>query len=167
MRSTLGWEVRNTQNPALGATLLWRFAYGYRAAHPLAAHVPLQLLFIVLPLLFHEPTYEFVKSTLRSSGLHAFAAKFSETKHSKNDLLLAIHGRAETLRVLTLESIRVGQRGRLIQVNTAGRVICLTDSPTTAGDSAIKTLMSNAEKLGVWCAALTLHEIAIALKVRF
>ena len=167
MTNTLGREVRNTQNPALGAALLWRFTYGYRAHHPLAEHAPLQLLFIVLPGLFHEPTYEFIKSTLRSSGLHAFAAKFSDSVNSKNDLLLAIHGRAETLRNLTLESFRLAQRGRLLKLNPTGRIICLTESATSTGDSAIKTLMSNAEKLGAWCASLTLHEIALTLKIRF
>ena len=150
-----------------GAALLWRFSYGYRSSHRFAEHVPLPLTFLVLPLLFHEPTYEFLKGTLRSSGLHAFVAKFSESKHSKNDLLISIHGRAEMLRGLTLESLRVGQRGRLVQLTSTGHVICLTDSATAAGDSGIRTLMTNAEKFGAWCAGLTMQEIAVSLKIRF
>lgn len=165
--STLSWEVRNTQNPALGAALLWRFSCAYKKAHPIAEHVPFPLLFIVLPVLLHEPTYEFLKGTLVSSGLHAFVAKFSDSRHSKQDLLMAVHGRAVTLRHLTLESFQVAQRGRLIQVNTAGRVVCLTETATSLSEPSTKLLLSNADKMGAWCAALTMHEVAIALKVRF
>ena len=134
--NALDWEIRNTQNAAFGGTLLWRFACGFRRSHPLSEHVSFQLLFIVLPLLLHEPTYEFLKGTWKSSGLHAFVSKFSESKHSKQDLLLAIHGRAEVLRELTLESFRLAQWGRLLLLNPDGRVICLTETETSAGDSA-------------------------------
>jgi hypothetical protein len=167
MTGALAREVRNIQNPALGGALLWRFACAYRAEHRTAEHVAFPLLFVVLPILFHRPTCEFVRRTRRASGLRAVAAKFSDSAHSKSDLLLAIHSRAEQLRPLTLESFRVAQLGRLLHLDTSGHVVCLTETAKVFGDAEVRALVSDAERLGGWFSELTLHEIAIALKVRF
>jgi hypothetical protein len=64
----------------------------------------LPLLFLVLPLVYHEQTEQFIQSTQRASGLRAFAAKFARTENLKQDLLVAIHDRMLALRPLTLES---------------------------------------------------------------
>ena len=77
--STLTQEVRHVQNPALGSTLLWRFACGYTEHHKTSDAPPLPLLFIVLPILFHRETFEILKRTNRPTGLHGFADKFSQT----------------------------------------------------------------------------------------
>ena len=65
----LAREVQNVQNPALGATLVWRFCCGYVEAHRVDASPPLPLLFFVLPIILHQATSEFVKRTYKSSGL--------------------------------------------------------------------------------------------------
>src|SRR5271165_3703158 len=78
-------EVRWTQNPAFGALLLWRFVCGFEEANPIRAHTPVPLLFLVLPILLHQPTSEFVTSTQRTSGLRQCVAKFGDAKNSKQD----------------------------------------------------------------------------------
>ena len=100
-RTVLADEVRNVQNPALGAALLWRFTCGYTANHASAGHAPLHLLFLVLPITLHRPTFEFLASTQIATGMRAFAAKFAESKNAKQDLLLAIHDRTALLRPLS------------------------------------------------------------------
>lgn len=166
--TTLSEEVRNVQNPALGATLLWSFACGYAENHRVSESPPLQLLFLVLPIVLHAQTDEFVKGTQKSSGLRAFAAKFGEASTAKQDLLLAIHDRSLRLRALTLDSLRLALSSRLLHLEVAGRVIPLSRTRAEAGLSAeAKQLLRDAEKLGVWCASLTVHEIATTLKVRF
>jgi hypothetical protein len=165
--SILVKEVRNIQNPALGAALLWRFACGYMETHPTRDPVPMPLLFLVLPIILHEQTEEFVQGTLRQSGMRAFAGKFGRAENSKQDLLLAVHGRMLGLRSLSLDSVRLALVGRLLHMDRA-TAIPLSFTQAEAGiPPAVRRLMRNAEKLGAWSGALTLHEIASILKVRF
>lgn len=165
--SVLAREVRNIQNPALGAGLIWRFVCGYVASHRTRDPVPIPLLFIVLPIILHEQTEEFVNNTQKISGLRSFAAKFGKAENSKQDLLLAIHNRMLALRHLSMESVRLALATRLIHLNTA-TFIPLSETPAIAGiHPNIRRLMRNAEKLGNWCGLLTMHEIANTLKVRF
>lgn len=164
----LAKETQNIQNPALGAGLLWRFACGFTESHRTSDRVPLQLLFLVLPVLYHKATAEFVKGTLKASGLRAFAAKFGESKASKQDLLLAIHDRSIRLRPLTLQAIKIALGTRLISIQPDGTVIALSQTNGASGIPAdAKQMMKDAEKMGAWCSQLTLHEIATTLKLRF
>jgi hypothetical protein len=166
--TVLAQEIRNIQNPALGAGLLWRFVCGYVETHRTHEHVPLPLLFLVIPTLFHQQTQEFVKGTLKGSGLRAFAAKFGGAKASKQDLLLAIHDRMFKSRPLTLASLRLALATRLLHVEADGKVLALSRTQAVSGmPTEARQLMRDAEKLGSWCAPLTLHEIATTLKLRF
>lgn len=164
----LAQEARNVQNPALGAGLLWRFACGYLEIHRTSEAIPLPLFFIVLPILFHEQTEEFLKSTQKASGLRAFAAKFGESKISKQDILLAIHDRMLRFRSLTMQSLQLAIATHLVHLGTDGTVNPLSRTKAVAGmPDETKQLMREAEKLGAWCAQITLHEVAATLKVRF
>ena len=102
--SILAEEAHNVQNPALGALLLWRFAVGYSASGTHSA-VPMPLMFLVLPVLFHEETSDMLTSTLVKSGLRMFVSKFEESSVSKNDLILALHDRAAEMKGLSLDSM--------------------------------------------------------------
>lgn len=165
--SLITQEVRNIQNPALGAGLLWRFCCGYVGSHPTHDSVPLPLAFLVLPVVLHQQTEEFVHSTQRASGLRAFSAKFAKSENSKQDVLLAIHDRMLDLRHLSLDSLRIALVTRLLHLHNA-HLTPLSETRASAGISTdVKRLMNNAEKLGGWCGLLTLHEISTTLKVRF
>ena len=166
--TALSRETENVQNPALGAAILWRFACGYADHQRTGDGVPLHLLFVVLPITFHQATAQFVRTTQKASGLRAFAAKFGESKTSKQDLLLAIHDRMLRLRSLTFEAIRLAFATRLIHLAGDGLIVPLSRTQAVAGMAdETKQLMRDAEKLGAWCAQLTIHEVAATLKVRF
>jgi hypothetical protein len=165
--SSLSGEVRNVQNPALGAILLWRFACGYWDGHPNHAAAPLIESFFVLPILLHEETASFIKNTQKDSGLRAFAAKFGEAKTSKQDVLLAIHERITIFRKLTLESLRLALSSRLVSLELNGSLIPLSRTQLQAGvPERVRPLLRAGEKLGHWFAQVTVHEIGITLKVR-
>ena len=165
--NSLTREVRNVQNPALGAALLWRFTCGYIESHPTRDPVPLPLAFLVLPIVFHERSEELVASTQRASGLRAFAAKFGNSENSMQDVLLAAHGRMLALRDLTHESLQVALATRLLSLETTGTIIPLSQTRAVAGiPDHVRRLMRSAEKLGHWCGLLTIHEVATTLKVR-
>jgi len=166
--SILATEIRNIQNPALGAGLLWRFTCGYTKEHSVRNPVPLLLLFLVLPIILHEQTEAFVQGTQKASGLRAFAAKFGKSENCKQDVLLAIHSRMLSLKKLSLESLRIGIATRLIHLSSDATVIPLSQTKVAAGiPDDVRHMMNNAEKLGGWCASLTIHEIATTLKLRF
>ena len=162
----LAREAQNIQNPALGAAALWRFCCGYVEAHPVGDPPRLPLLFLVLPIVLHQATAEILRRTWRNSGLRAFAAKFGDSQVSKQDLLLQIHERAVRWRALSLQSIELAAAGHLIQLLEGGEVIPLSRTKARGLPDEVKQLLADAEKLGVWCGQLTLHEVTTTLKIR-
>ncbi|MPT40260.1 MAG: hypothetical protein E2603_17605 [Achromobacter sp.] len=163
---TLAKEAQNIQNPALGAALIWRFCCGYVEANRVNAPPHLPLLFLVLPIVLHQATSEFVKRTYRSSGLRTFAAKFGDSSVSKQDLLMQIHDRSIRWRNLSLQSIELAVAGSLLKIADDGDAIPLSRTKARGLSDEIKHLMDIAEKLGIWFGELTVHEIVTTLKVR-
>ena len=156
------------QNPALGAVLLWRFAHAFTFAHPNHAAAPLPLLFITLPAIWHDQTAEHIDSTQLRSGLRAFAAKFAQPGSSQVDVLMDLHERARRWRSKTLDALRVGLAKGLLRLDD--RAAVLTNSEEWIPDDhheTTKRMAFLAEKLGAWCAVLTLHEISLTLHVKF
>jgi ABC-3C biological conflict system middle component len=166
---SLSQETQRVQNPALGAMLLWRFTHGYEQGSKSKDHTPIPLLFLVLPIMLYEETFRFVKSTRRPSGLRSFAGKFSESSSSKNDIVLGINERAIKLRNLSMAALRLAIASRLIAIAAdEGAVFSLSSTqPRTHIPAEIRLMLVNAEKLGHWCAQVSLHEISIILKIRF
>ena len=162
----LAREAQNVQNPALGAAILWRFCCAYANTHPTNDAPALPILFVVLPIVLHQATTELMRRTRSNSGLRAFAAKFGDSTVSKQDLLLQIHDRSLRWRTLTLQSIELAAAGHLIHLTDAGEVIPLSKTRARGLPDEVKQLLGDAEKLGVWCGPLTLHEITTTLKVR-
>ncbi|OQS30429.1 three component ABC system middle component [Chromobacterium violaceum] len=162
----LAREANNVQNPALGAAIIWRFCCAYATAHPTGDPPPLPTLFLVLPIVLHQATVELLRRTFPSSGLRTYAAKFGDSKISKQDLLLQIHERSLRWRTLTLHSIELASAGQLIHLTDAGDAVPLSRTKARGMPDEVKQLMADAEKLGAWFGQLTLHEITTTLKVR-
>lgn len=162
----LAREAQNVQNPALGAAVIWRFCCAYSAAHPTGDPPPLTVLFLVLPIVLHQATVELLRRTFVRSGLRAYAAKFGDSQVAKQDLLLQIHERTLRWRTLSLQSIELAAAGRLIHITESGDAVPLSRTKARGVPDEVKQLMADAEKLGIWCGQLTLHEITTTLKVR-
>lgn len=165
--TSLSREVRSVQNPALGATLIWRFIVGYSNQSAGRPQVPLPLAFMVLPIVLHEETCKVLRSTQSDSGLFAFADKFSRSDSLRADLLLSIQPRIDQFKKLTWESLQVAFDRRLISLDPATpTVTTLLTTPPAGVPTSVRPLLDNSEKLGVWCAQLTLFEISSVLKVQ-
>lgn len=165
----LSQETQIVQNPALGAMLLWRFTSGYELGSKAKSPVPFPLLFIVLPITLHQETAQLIASTRQASGLRAFVNKFSDSKVSKNDLILAINERAIKMRKLSMKSLTFAVASSLLAVDVGdGVVIPLSSTQPKAGvPKSVRTMLQCAERLGHWCSEVSLHEISVILKVRF
>lgn len=164
--ATLGHESRMMQNAALGAVILWRFSRAYTAASHRV--IPMPLLFLPLPLIWHEATAEHIRSTQFNSGLRKFAEKFSEPSSPELDILLDLQRRATVWRSKTLQSFRVCLGTGLLRLEPAGSVK-FEDVAWSPQDCNVQTrkMCFAAEKIGAWFAPLTLREISLALHVNF
>ncbi|EML5752892.1 hypothetical protein RVW07_000236 [Citrobacter freundii] len=162
----LAREVQNVQNPALGAALIWWFCCGYVETHRISSPPPLPFLFLVLPIILHQETSDFVKRTNKSSGLRAFAAKFGDSSVSKQDLLFQIHERSIRWRQLSLQSIELAVASNILKLQDEGDVIPLSKTKPRGLPEEVKTLINLAEKLGSWFAELSVHEVLTTLKVK-
>ena len=110
--STLSSEYQNVQNVALGGVLLWNFCVGYEEASFNESKTPFHLIFLVLPLLFHEETCGIIGRTRKQSGLRAFVEKFNSASEPKNDVLLNLHERTIDLLNDTYLITAAGMNGR-------------------------------------------------------
>lgn len=160
-------EAYVTQNPALGAVIIWRAACGYYAANASHKSMPFQLSFTVIPIIFYKPILQVISRTNHESGLRKFAEKFAGTREAKQDLLLSIHDRCEQWRDVTCASLRLAFATNLLTLVPQGTLIPLTQTPPGGVPAKITTLLKNAEKLGSWYGKLSTHEIAVLLKIRF
>jgi hypothetical protein len=167
--AVLNREVGAIQNPALGAVLIWRAASSYQKNHKTGSFMPLPLCFLILPIVFHEETSALVTGTRTASGLRKLTEKFRSAEESKTDLLLAVGGRAVTMRSLTWESLRLGLSSNVISLNVENETLMsLSDTALVSGvPQAIRPLLGNAEKLGAWFSGLTLYEISLQVQVTF
>lgn len=166
--SQVSADVHEVQNPALGAVLLWRFAVGYSEARVDAGGAPLQLSFLVLPILLHPDTFEALSRTQKSSGLRYFTDKFASSKNQSADAIFRIQNRVIQFRSLTLVSFQVSQAAGLVilDVEQASTIPLSRTEPSLSSQKA-RALLRNSEKLGHWFGEVTLHEISRLLKVRF
>jgi hypothetical protein len=158
-------ELEIIQNPALGAFALWRFGVGYQSDDGRPA--PLPVFFLVLPLVLHRHTLNLISSTQRASGLALFAAKLAEEREN----LLAVHGRALTLRRLSLQSLAMGVSRRLLTVNAEDATARANTADATLRVPVLPDRLSGfsraPEKLGYWFSRLSLYQAASMLLVDF
>jgi len=148
---------------------LWSFADEYFEASPTHEGPPLQLLFVILPLVFDEETRTAAVTTRKSSGLRAFADKLSAAKAAKSDLILALQGRVPKYRTLTMQSLRFLLRASMGSVDpSSGRLL-----PSKARGvkqevaASISPIVTAARHLGGWTSALSLYETAVILRLSF
>ena len=158
-------DVYLVQNPAIGAAILWRFVSGYYNMNSECRPVPFPLLFITLPIIFREDLRDVISSTNKSSGLQKVSEKLFSSKH--NDLFYSIQDSAFAYKEITLLSIKIALQAGLIDLSCKTALVAPLQVKTHAFSTEIQNMLKSSEKLGAWCAPLSLHEISILLKVRF
>lgn len=157
-------EVYYVQNPAIGATILWRFICGYYAKENKGA--PFPLLFIVLPIVFRADLCTVIQSTQKGKGLSKVSEKLFTAK--KKDDLYTVNNTAIAMRPLTLNSFNVGVSSKLFAMDiSTATVFPLTQAQRSTTSASTRNLLNAAEKLGAWCSELSMLEICEWLKVRF
>jgi hypothetical protein len=169
MNNTLRREVTAIQNPALGAVLIWRCAAGYEHGNNIAGALPLPLVFVALPILFHQQTAELLIATQERSGLSTFVEKFQRSSELKTDILLALSHRTVTMKTLSAQSLQMALGRRLVglDVAAAGIFPLTTTFPVAGVPASIRPLLTGAAKLGNWFSKVSLYEASLLLQVSF
>lgn len=169
MNNISPYEVGLVQNEALGAYLMFRTVKAYEENEKNNSGCPLLLLFLVLPMLYQKDISSILVSTQPSSGIRKFTNKFSSLTEKKADILLRIHGVAETYKRLSWESFILGVKANMLAVilETAQVISKNQKIPAKYECPAIKPMLRGADRLGIWFAKNSLYEIASNLKVRF
>lgn len=154
-------EVQAMQNPALGSVLVWRFTCGY-SPEGSADGAPLPLTFLVLPLVLHARTVAEITATQTGSGLRKLEEKFKD----RSDLLHSVQSRVMAMRRLSLRSLRIALRAGLITLVPSGATAWpRTRSQAPGMSKPVTELAKASEKLGAWCASLTMFEVLKTLRV--
>lgn len=162
MGNSLNKEFQNVQNPALGAYIIWNFTSGFYSYKK--EFTPLPLLFIVLPIIYKRDIADSITGTQKRSGLRNLVEKFN----MRNDIILQIHKSSERMKNLSLDAIKIALVVNLISIDEESSLIMPISTSKHKGEpKEIQDLGSVSEKLGYWCAQLTMHEISQILKVRF
>lgn len=159
-------EYENVRNPMLGAYLLWNFILGYFSEKNEA--VPLEELFIVLPMTMKEDIAEQIKSTNKVSGMRIMSDKFMKKDVLKNDLISNLHNDIQNMKDITAMSIAEAIKAGLISMDIENNTFFPLELRKRNKESAnILKMGKNAEKIGQWCAEMDLMQIEEILKVRF
>jgi hypothetical protein len=162
---TLTNEVELVQNAALGAVLEWKFCVGYSPEDGELRGTPLPLLFLVLPMCFTEQLRELVLSTRAGSGLRKFEEKLRDTGA---DRVWAISDRAIAYRRLTTRSLAVALSTKLLRLEAPTGTAWGVQSANPKGVvTEIALMLKAAERLGGWCGAHPIEEVASILRVQF
>lgn len=161
-------EVREVQNPALAAVLLWRAVVAHEQRETAPVGFPIPALYLVLPMVLHGPTLALVIGTKPASGLRKFASKFAESKHAQTDLLLALHPRARAMRRLSTEALHIAVTAGLLRI-VPGDALAFAVNRTLPPEfqKPVEQLVKGAERVGHWFRPLSLSEIGFTLNVRF
>jgi len=148
------------QNPALGALLLWRFGKSFQ--QETVAEVPiLHLYFLILPILFHSQTLEYVRSTFPSSGLAQVVNKLSANREE----LYSLQDRVRQMQELTLASVASGVASRILTIDYQSSKLRSNDVRPPAVPERLKYHIKGAEKLGQWFSRLPAAQVFALLQV--
>lgn len=159
-------EYDNVRNPMLGAYLLWSFVLGYFNENN--ESVPIEELFIVLPMIMKADVAEQIRSTQKSSGMRIMSNKFMTSTVLKNDLISSIHIDIQKMMNLTSLSLAEAVKAGLITIDVeSNTIIPLELNKFNKASVNVLEMGKNAEKLGKWCADMDLTQIEEILKVRF
>ncbi|MBQ7574403.1 MAG: hypothetical protein IJT23_09100 [Clostridia bacterium] len=162
---SLSKEIKNIQNPALGGYLLSIFVNEYYVNSD--KFPPLQLLFVVYPLIYINDLFEIINSTKKPTGLRGCMDKLKENKN--NDIILHVQTVVLNNKTQIMDCIRFAMLSGFISVDKTGEAIPLYDriKEIKISSKDIEKLQKVSKKLGVWFSELNLVEISQILKVRF
>lgn len=163
----LARDAYEVENPALCAVTQWRFSVAYQDESNKADGPPVQLLFLLAPLLLHPESRRLILSTQVVSGLRQFAEKFSRASETQADILLSLNHRVLAYRELSLRGLQIATTSGLLTVRASSAdVLPLSRTRARLTRPEARAFLRASHRLGAWMSRLSMYEIALILKVR-
>lgn len=150
------------QNIGIGALALYKFTNTYFAEKENLKGPSLALVMPVLPLIFHEQTLENIFKKRFEGG-------FFNAINGYREIPAGLQQRMEDMSEQTFKSLNLAYQSKILTYNKELNEILPIETKvmTKHFNSEIKKILSGADRLGFWFAALPFEQICIMLKIKF
>lgn len=150
------------QNIGIGALAIHKFTSTYFTEKQNLKGPSLALAMPVLPLLFHEQTLETIFNKRFEGG-------FFNAINGYREIPAGLQQRMEDMSEQTFKSLNLAYQSKLLTYNRELNEILPIDIKvkTEHYNLEIKKIISGANRLGYWFAALPFEQICIMLKIKF
>ena len=157
------FEQRVVQNTGLAAETIWYAVNETYSAKSRTEGVPLPLIFLVLPLSFHQRTATALASKTQPGALYKLLAEDRE-------VTVGLQARMQAMADRTFQALSIGFQTNLLHLDSdhmrqviPGR----KTPPVTHLTDEVKIILNAAKRLGQGFAEMTVVQLAIHLRVRF
>lgn len=157
------FEQRVIQNTGLAAETIWHAINEAYIAKGRAEGVPFALVFLVLPLCFHQRTARVLASKTQPGALYKALAEDRE-------MTVGLQARMQAMAERTLQALSIGFQTKLLSMDCDGmrQVFPGRKTPPVTHDTEeVKAILNAAKRVGQGFAELSVTQIAIHLRVRF
>lgn len=150
------------QNIGIGALALHKFTSNYFIEKNNLKGPSLALVMPVLPLLFHE-------KSLDNIFKKRFEGGFFSAINGYREMPAGLQQRMEDMSEQTFKSLNLAYQSKLLTYNKELNEILPIDTKvkTEQYNREIRKIISGADRLGYWFAALPFEQICIMLKIKF
>ena len=157
------FEQRVIQNTGLAAEAVWHAVNETYNAKGRAEGVPLPLIFLVLPLTFHQRTAAALASKTQPGALYKLLAEDRE-------VTVGLQARMQAMADRTFHALSIGFQTNLLHLDSdrmrqviPGR----KTPPVTHVTEEVKIILNAAKRAGQGFAEMSVVQLAIHLRVRF
>jgi hypothetical protein len=157
------FEQHVIQNTGLAAEAIWQAASEAYEASGRTVGVPLPLVFVVLPLVFHQRSAVTLASKTQPGALYKALA------HNR-EITIGLQGRMEAMADRTLAALSIAFESGLLLVDTDHEQQVIPGrktAPVAHATEEVKTILSAAKRVGQALAELNVVQLAVHLNIRF
>lgn len=157
------FEQRVIQNTGLAAEAIWQAVNESYDAKGRAEGVPFPLVFIVLPLAFHQRTASTLASKTRPGALYKAIA-------DDREVTVGLQARMEALADRTLQGLSIGFQSGLLNLDSNHLRDVFPGKktpPVTHVTEEVKTILNAARRVGQSFAEMDALQLAVHLNIRF
>jgi hypothetical protein len=157
------FEQRVIQNTGLAAETIWQAVYEAYQAKDRTEGVPLTVIFLILPLAFHQRTATILSAKTQPGAIYKALAEDRE-------ITVGLQARMQAMSERTLHALSIGFHTGLLQLDPAHNKQVLPGKktpPVTHVTSEVKTILSAAKRIGHAFAEMNIVQLSTHLNIRF
>jgi hypothetical protein len=157
------FEQHVIQNTGLAAETIWQAVYEAYSAKGRAEGVPFALVFLVLPLAFHQRSASALASKTQPGALYKALA-------DDREITLGLQARMEALADRTFQGLSIAFQTGLLNLDTGPTRDVFPGKktpPVTHVTEEVKTILNAAKRVGQSFAEMNAVQLAVHLNIRF